>query len=109
MLAGHRELETPKNHDCGGTEVKPAPLCTCPPTPTPPCYTDEQPQARQAAPWDCKDQALEGLVRLEAHRRDEVERRESGKEKEGKAAGLEHLTQLSSVLTNPLLRKLKLA
>lgn len=48
-------------------------------------------------------------MRLEAHRRDGVERRESGKEKEGKAVGLEHLTQLSSVLTNSLLRKLKLA
>lgn len=85
------------HHDWGGTGVIPAP---CPLAHQPLPETGDQPQGGQAT-------LSQGIVMAklcgpgevggtqgEMARSGEVERNESGKEKEGKAAGLEHLTQM---------------
>lgn len=107
----HPEEPLVAHHDWGGTGVSPAPY---PLAHQPLPVTGDQPQGGQAT-------LSQGIVMAklcgpgevggtqgEMARSGEAERKESGKEKEGKAAGLEHLTQRFSVLTDSLLWKLQL-
>lgn len=117
MLARQREMETPRRTTCGSPRLgwnwgQPSSVSTG--TPVPPCDGD-QPQGGQATLFQgivmakhCVGLVEVGGTQGEMARSGEAERNESGKEKEGKAAGLEHLTQRFSVLTDSLLWKLQL-